>query len=49
LNELLQAPEWVLNAETLDELDRLINHRTVSGARYNVATQREIDTEEFQL
>jgi len=28
-------------------LDALINRRTISGARYNAATQAEIDTEEF--
>jgi aryl-alcohol dehydrogenase-like predicted oxidoreductase len=30
-----------------DRLDALINRRTVSGDRYNEATQREIDTETF--
>jgi aryl-alcohol dehydrogenase-like predicted oxidoreductase len=28
-------------------LDALINHRSVSGERYNAATQAEIDTEDF--
>ena len=30
-----------------DRLNALINPRTVSGARYNAATQMEIDTEEI--
>lgn len=29
-------------------LDALINQNTVTGARYNAATQREIDTEDFK-
>jgi len=31
----------------LDKLDATINRRTVTGPRYNAATQAEIDTEEF--
>jgi len=31
----------------LEEADRLVNARTVSGPRYNAATQEEIDTEEL--
>lgn len=31
----------------LNQLDALINRRTVSGARYSATTQAEIDTEEF--
>jgi hypothetical protein len=30
-----------------DRLDTIVNEHTVSGARYNAATQQEIDTEEF--
>jgi aryl-alcohol dehydrogenase-like predicted oxidoreductase len=37
-----------LGAETVNELDALINRHTVSGARYNDATQTEIDTEQFE-
>jgi aryl-alcohol dehydrogenase-like predicted oxidoreductase len=47
LEEDLGAGELVLDAATLARLDALINRHTVSGARYNAATQAEIDTEEF--
>lgn len=47
LRELLPAPDLMLDAATLARLDALINRHTVSGARYNAATQAEIDTEEF--
>jgi hypothetical protein len=33
--------------EVLTRLDTIVNENTVSGARYNAATQQEIDTEEF--
>ena len=36
-----------LDRKTIDRLNELINPRTVSGARYNAATQTEIDTEEI--
>ena len=36
-----------LDPATLAAVDALINRRTVAGARYNAATQTEIDTEEF--
>lgn len=36
-----------LSAEQMRRLDALINQKTVSGPRYNAATQAEIDTEEF--
>jgi aryl-alcohol dehydrogenase-like predicted oxidoreductase len=36
-----------LSADQVARLDALINRHTVSGARYNAATQPEIDTEEF--
>jgi len=45
--ELIAAPQLALDAATLKRLDALINQRTVHGARYNAATQAEIDTEEF--
>jgi aryl-alcohol dehydrogenase-like predicted oxidoreductase len=47
LEEDLAAADLQLDAATLAELDGLINQRTVAGARYNAATQQEIDTEEF--
>lgn len=47
LRELLPAPGLSLDTTTLALLDTLINHQTVSGPRYNAATQAEIDTEEF--
>ncbi len=36
-----------LNASQVAKLDSLINQQTVCGARYNAATQPEIDTEQF--
>jgi aryl-alcohol dehydrogenase-like predicted oxidoreductase len=36
-----------LNANQVARLDALINQQTVSGPRYNAATQPEIDTEQF--
>jgi aryl-alcohol dehydrogenase-like predicted oxidoreductase len=47
LQENLGAAAVTLNAGVLQRLDALINRQTVSGARYNLATQAEIDTEEF--
>jgi hypothetical protein len=47
LEENAQATAVQLNPRTIDRLDELINPRTVSGARYNAATQTEIDTEEM--
>ncbi|MFG6432314.1 aldo/keto reductase [Roseateles sp. LYH14W] len=44
---LIAAPQLQLDGATLQRLDALINRHTVSGARYNAATQAEIDTEEF--
>jgi aryl-alcohol dehydrogenase-like predicted oxidoreductase len=38
-----------LNQQTIERLNELINPRTVSGARYNAATQTEIDTEELPV
>jgi len=45
--ELIAAPKFELDGSTLKRLDALIDRQTVSGARYNAATQTEIDTEEF--
>ncbi|WP_335339991.1 aldo/keto reductase [Sedimenticola selenatireducens] len=47
LHENHGAVDVRLNTESYDRLDRLINQSTVAGARYNAATQMEIDTEEF--
>jgi aryl-alcohol dehydrogenase-like predicted oxidoreductase len=47
LEENLAADAVTLPAATLQRLDALINRQTVSGARYNPATQAEVDTEEF--
>ncbi|MGL6113015.1 MAG: aldo/keto reductase [Rubrivivax sp.] len=47
LEENLGADTVALSAGTLQRLDALINRHTVSGARYNPATQAEVDTEEF--
>jgi aryl-alcohol dehydrogenase-like predicted oxidoreductase len=46
LEENLAAGAIDLDADTLAQLDALINTRTVSGPRYNAATTAEIDTEE---
>jgi aryl-alcohol dehydrogenase-like predicted oxidoreductase len=46
LEENARGAEVQLDARTLSRLNDLINPRTVSGARYNAATQTEIDTEE---
>ena len=47
LDELIGAMDVVLDEATMSRLDALINARTVSGERYNAATQAEIDTERF--
>jgi hypothetical protein len=47
LEENLGAAAISLDAETMQLLDALINRHTVRGARYNAATQVEVDTEEF--
>jgi aryl-alcohol dehydrogenase-like predicted oxidoreductase len=47
LEEDLGAASVALVAATMARLDALINRRTVTGVRYNAATQAEIDTEEF--
>ena len=49
LRELLSPTLPQLDAALMTRLDALINQRTVVGARYNAATQAEIDTEEFPL
>lgn len=47
LEENLGAADVQLDAETMTQLDAVINRHTVRGTRYNAATQTEIDTEEF--
>ena len=47
LEENLKAGSISLNEATINILDALINSATVSGPRYNAATQAEINTEEF--
>jgi hypothetical protein len=47
LEENARAVDVRLSAETIERLNAWINPKTVSGARYNAATQAEIDTEEI--
>ena len=47
LEENLAATRVTLTPAQLQRLDTLVHHDTVRGARYNAATQTEIDTEEF--
>jgi aryl-alcohol dehydrogenase-like predicted oxidoreductase len=47
LEENMGADKVQLDVGLMDQLDGLINQQTVIGTRYNEATQREIDTEEF--
>ncbi|MEH6576897.1 MAG: aldo/keto reductase [Amphritea sp.] len=47
LKENFSAVEVELSQEAFVRLDDIINRSTVVGTRYNVATQAEIDTEEF--
>ena len=49
LRENLAAAEVPLSSRVLAALEELINSETVSGPRYNAATQAEIDTEEIAL
>ena len=49
LEENVRGTEVRLDQAMLDRLNELINPRTVSGARYNAATQVEIDTEEVTV
>jgi len=49
LEENLAADETELSVDLLRKLDALINQRTISGERYNAATQAEIDTEQFEV
>ncbi len=47
VEENFGAMDVELSGETVARLDALINQNTVSGPRYNEATQTEIDTEQF--
>ncbi|PKO89664.1 MAG: aldo/keto reductase [Betaproteobacteria bacterium HGW-Betaproteobacteria-12] len=47
LEDNLGAGRVVLGADLVARLDALINEKTVSGPRYNAATFKEIDTEQF--
>ncbi|MEJ2463472.1 MAG: aldo/keto reductase [Candidatus Thiodiazotropha sp.] len=47
LEENMSADEPQLDNELFSQLEALINQQSVIGARYNDATQAEIDTEEF--
>ncbi|SIS70031.1 aldo/keto reductase [Neptunomonas antarctica] len=47
LEENFSAAEITLSADAYRQLDQIINQNTVIGSRYNVATQAEVDTEEF--
>ncbi|NYG34835.1 aldo/keto reductase [Sphaerotilus montanus] len=47
LEENLAATRVTLTPAQLQRLNTLVHHDTVRGARYNAATQTEIDTEEF--
>jgi aryl-alcohol dehydrogenase-like predicted oxidoreductase len=47
LEDNLAAARITLSPAQVQRLDAAINRHTVQGARYNTATQAEIDTEEF--
>ena len=47
LEENVGADSARLSAEQMLRLNDIVNHDTVQGARYNSATQLEVDTEEF--
>ena len=47
LEENTAADAVLLDAATLAALDALVNQQTVAGARYNAASQAEVDTEQF--
>ncbi len=47
LEENFQALDIKLSPQMLETVDEAINSSTVSGPRYNAATQTEIDTEEI--
>jgi len=47
LIENIEAANVTLSEAVMNQLDEVINQKTVVGTRYNASTQSEIDTEEF--
>ena len=47
LEENVEATNVRLDRATLDQLEAVVNPRTVAGPRYNSSTLPEIDTEEL--
>ena len=47
LQENISSVDVSLSSDVIESLNALINNQTVTGPRYNAATQSEIDTEEF--
>jgi aryl-alcohol dehydrogenase-like predicted oxidoreductase len=47
LAENLGASQVVLSASVMEQLDALFHPQAITGARYNVQNQAEIDTEDF--
>lgn len=47
LIENIQATNVRLTQDVINQLNSILNEKTVVGARYNATTQAEIDTEEF--
>jgi aryl-alcohol dehydrogenase-like predicted oxidoreductase len=47
LTENMQSLDVHLSAQQMQELDALVNQKTVKGARYNAQSSIEVDTEEF--
>ncbi len=47
LRENVSNADVLVDASVLADAERIINHATVAGARYNDVTQHEIDTKMF--
>ncbi len=47
LAENIRGTEILIPDDIRHQIEKLINHNTVAGPRYNEATQAEIDTEQF--
>jgi aryl-alcohol dehydrogenase-like predicted oxidoreductase len=47
LTENMQSLDVHLSAQQMQELDALVNQKTVNGTRYNAQSSIEVDTEEF--
>jgi hypothetical protein len=43
----MQSLDVHLSAQQMQELDALVNQKTVNGTRYNAQSSIEVDTEEF--